>query len=174
MDAATELLKEGVPADAPVSKGIRRKSAVKGGLPALFSSLGEGTASDRRFPAYTLLYRGPSRILAGKSGHIELFFKDIALTPPAFPSAFPKVRPDIFFETENETGGFLNGSCRFFSDGGQLGFSKEGKTKGEAHILAGELLSSCLRHQGGIAGPSLLQRSGCGMRLFGKRAAPAF
>ena len=138
MDAATELLKEGVPADAPVSKGIRRKSAVKGGLPALFSSLGEGTASDRRFPAYTLLYRGPSRILAGKSGHIELFFKDIALTPPAFPSAFPKVRPDIFFETENETGGFLNGSCRFFSDGGQLGFSKEGKTKGEAHILAGE------------------------------------
>ena len=78
MDAATELLKEGVPADAPVSKGIRRKSAVKGGLPALFSSLGEGTASDRRFPAYTLLYRGPSRILADKSGHIELFFKDIA------------------------------------------------------------------------------------------------
>ena len=32
----------------------------------------------------------------------------------------------------------MNGSCRFFSDGGQLGFSKEGKTKGEAHILAGE------------------------------------
>ncbi len=155
MDATTELLKERIPSDAPISKISLSQPSFK--TPALpFFSLPQTVKTPFKFHAdMALLYSGSAAVCASGDGTISFRFGKMLLTPP--PGSLQKAELSVL---SNKMCVPLSLAKRFYFDGKKLGYAYEDK------LLSFQVSVFAVEKEGWLIHGSVRSKSERGALLF--------
>ena len=125
LDAATELLTESVPCDAPVSSLKWKKAPSPVKLQSFFQ---KPSFPERRSPGAALLAKGALHAIASDKGFVSLHDGARLITPPLLPEKTPKHALSVRFFDQSGPIDLLKQKTHFYFDGRQIVYALQNKS----------------------------------------------